>query len=218
MIKVFTGWDEREAIGYGTFIHSVISRASRAVSFTPLHGDQRDGSNAFTYARFEVPRLCDYSGWAIFADGCDMICKGDIAELYDLRDESFAVQVVKHKYKTNGKIKYLGTEMECPNVDYARKNWSSLILWNCEHPANREITNDDIQKFRWLEPSLIGELPMEWNWLVDEYGPKAAKLLHWTQGIPAFHRYRNAYQAEDWLNEHRYSQRGWQNESATLAA
>ena len=157
-----------------------------------------DGSNAFIYSRFLTPFLCDYEGLAVFADG-DMICRADIAELAALYDPTKAVQVVKHDYKTKAAIKYLGNK----NENYPRKNWSSLILWNCGHPANRVLTPQLIQekpgsflhRFSWLDDSLVGALPAEWNWLETEYDPNpGAKLIHYTLGTPCFKDYEKSDQ------------------------
>ena len=219
MIRLFCGWDEREAAGLGVFVNSVVERASEHVAIIPLHGPQRNGSNAFTYVRFDVPRICEYEGWAIFADGSDMVCRADIAELWAMRNPKYAVQVVKHDYTSNAKRKYIGTDMESPNVHYLRKNWSSLILWNCAHPANKVEARNTLfgHQFSWLDDDLIGELPLSWNWLCDEYGdsPKA-KILHWTQGIPGFRHYRHAPMAEVWHAEQEKAHRGMQTESAML--
>lgn len=212
MIRLFTGWDARESIGFGTFCQSVMSRSTSMVSITPLHSEQFDGSNAFTYARYLVPSLCNHTGWAIFADGCDMVCLDDITKLWLLRDPQYAVQVVRHDYKTNAPIKYKGTSMESKNVDYPRKNWSSLMLVNCAHPSMRTIgmtANVTMHQFHWLQDHEIGSLPMEWNWLCDEYGPSQnAKILHWTQGIPGFAWYKQASMADRWWAEHEASQGG----------
>lgn len=161
-----------------------------------------DGSNKFIYSRFLTPYLLNYQGWAIFADG-DMVCNADIAELWALRDESSAVKVVKHNYKTKANKKYLGNK----NEDYPRKNWSSLMLWNCGHPANKVLTPEFIQnqpgsylhRFAWLEDSLIGGLPLEWNWLAIEY-PKnpSAKLIHYTLGTPCFKDYADQSMSIEW--------------------
>jgi len=139
-----------------------------------------DGSNHFIYSRFLIPHLMNYKGWALFLDG-DMILRDDITELWNMRDESKAVMVVKHDYKTRMTEKYLGAK----NENYPRKNWSSVILWNCGHEANRGVTPEFVQnstgaqvhRFTWLDDSLIGELPIVWNWLPDEFGEnKHAKL------------------------------------------
>lgn len=209
MIRLFTGFDQREAIGWHAFTQSVIWHASGPVAIVPLaQGAQRDGSNAFTYARFSVPELCEFEGWAIFVDGADMICTADIAELWKLRDERFAVQVVKHDYRTKHLRKYIGTAMECGNMDYPRKNWSSVILWNCGHKANRILTAENIadqpgsylHRFEWLFDDEIGELPHSWNWLPQEFGVNSqAKLLHFTAGIPSIGAYSRGAHTRDFF-------------------
>jgi hypothetical protein len=123
-----------------------------------------------------------------------------------MRDSSKAVMVVKHDYKTKMKTKYLGSK----NEDYPRKNWSSVILWNCEHKANQVLDPEYVQnstgahlhRFSWLPDHLIGELPKEWNWLPDEFGENEnAKLLHWTLGTPCFFDFSDASMANEWHRE-----------------
>lgn len=210
MIKLFCGFDEREALGYAVFCHSVIRRASRPVEFIPLASmGLPEGTNAFTVSRFLVPWLCDFKGHAIFCDASDMLMQGDIAELDSLFNPDYAVQVVKHPdYRTRHKTKYRGTSMECPNSDYPRKNWASVMLINCEHPTWSYFTPDYLQcspisrqlGFLWTDS--VGELPPEWNSLVDE-GHPPGKLLHWTAGIPGFPAYADAPFAELWHHERR---------------
>jgi lipopolysaccharide biosynthesis glycosyltransferase len=212
MIPLYVGYDPREALIYHVFCQSVIQNSSVPVNFTPLHQDllhvdgQQDGTNAFIYSRYLVPYLQNYEGWAIFVDG-DMIVNEDINELWKLRDESKAVMVVKHDYQTKAKRKYVGTPIENDNVDYPRKNWSSVILFNCSHPSNRRLTPDLIEnaggaflhRFEWLSDDEIGELPKEWNWLELEYdhNPDAC-LYHHTLGSPGFEHYMRSPSAWDW--------------------
>jgi len=204
MIRLFCGYDEREAVGFHVFVSSVIRRASEPVSFTPISEVQTDGSNAFTYARYKVAEMCGFQGWAIFADACDMLCLADIAELWDMQDERFAVQLVKNSYNTRNPIKYLGTTMQCPNVDYPRKNWSSLMLINCAAPEWKLCeTGMKAHLFTGFPDERVGELPSQWNCLVDErQSSDGAKLLHWTAGIPGFDLYKTAERAADWHAEH----------------
>jgi len=213
VIPIFVGYDEREAVAYHTFCESVLSRSSLPVAFTPLAlsalnytETHTDGSNQFIYSRFLVPHLMGYKGFAIFADG-DMVCNADIAELWRMRDPEKAVQVVKHDYKTKHPVKYLGAK----NDDYPRKNWSSLILWNCGHDSNMVLTPDYIERatgktlhrFEHLMDDEIGELPLDWNWLVSEYPQNpAAKLYHYTIGTPCFDEYRECDHAFRWHKEH----------------
>lgn len=221
MIQIFAGYDPREAVGYHTFCASVIEHCSEPVSITPLHlgalqkvysGGHRDGTNAFIYSRFLIPYLMKYRGFAIFMDGADMVVRDDVAELWKLIDPFKAVQVVKHNYKTKHKRKYVGTNMEADNEDYPCKNWSSVMIINCAHYNWRGITPKTVEtmpgaylhRFEFVENRFIGELPMVWNWLADEYGENAyAKLLHWTAGIPAWPKYKDAPMADDWRKYHK---------------
>lgn len=139
-----------------------------------------------------------YEGWAIFADG-DMLCMDDIAKLWALQDDSKAVMVVKHNYQSRFKEKYVGTSLHTCNVSYPRKNWSSVVLWNCSHPANKALTPEyvmsatgrQLHRFEHLKDEEIGELPMEWNWLVTEYEYNPhAKLAHYTLGVPGMKHYQ----------------------------
>jgi len=208
MLRLFCGWDEREAAGFHAFAHSVIEKTTLSVSIIPLRADnQRDGSNRFTYSRFLVPYLCDFQGFALWMDGADMIANADLADLWDLRSGWYAVQVAKHDYKTAHATKYVGTEMETENSDYPRKNWSSVILWDCAHYGNRCLTPEFVtehdgaflHRFAWLPDERIGELSLDWNWLTSEYGTNAnAKVLHFTAGTPNIRAYRSSPHAQLW--------------------
>ncbi len=211
IIKIIVGFDQRESIAYHTFCQSLIERSSVPLSILPLainslknyketHTDQ---SNDFIYSRFLTPYLNDFKGWAIFVDG-DMICQSDIKELWNLRDQTKALMVVKHDYQTKMEIKYLGNK----NENYPRKNWSSVILWNCSHPKHKILTPEFIQnqtgkylhRFSWLNDDEIGEIPKEWNWLAIEYPiNKEAKLIHYTLGTPCFKDYKNTDMADLWF-------------------
>ena len=162
-------------------------------------------SNQFIFSRFLVPWLCGFKGHAIFADG-DMVCREDIAKLWAMRRHDVAVQVVKHDYKTKAGTKYLGQ----PNKDYPRKNWSSVVIFNCAHFHNRALTPEYVEKssgahlhrFEWLDDSMIGELPKEWNWLAEEYEHNdEAKLIHYTLGTPCFKDYADCDHSAEWHQE-----------------
>lgn len=192
-LDIFIGYDPREAIAFHTCVNSIIRHSSKPVSIHPLalnnlpyEGGRKDGSNDFIYSRFLVPYLMNWTGKALYLDG-DMIVRDDVSKLFD-RDMFDAVRVVKHDYKTKHPIKYLGNR----NEDYPRKNWSSVIMWNCGNFHHRKLTPDFVaetegsylHQFKWLKDLWIGELPKQWNWL-DEYGDNPeAKLIHWTLGIP----------------------------------
>lgn len=215
-IPLFAGYDPRESVGYHVFTQSVLENSTAPVAVTPLHlgnlrkvyqGGQRDGTNAFIYSRFLIPYLMGYNGFAIFADGCDMLCRGDIAELWALRDPFKAVQVVKHDYKTKHPRKYIGTSIEAKNADYPKKNQSSLMLINCSHYAWRNITPETVEtapgrymhRLEFVDDRFVGELPKVWNHLVSEYPPNPdAKIVHFTLGIPAFEHYKDCEFSDEW--------------------
>lgn len=214
MIPIFIGYDPRESAAFAVCANSIIRNSSEPVSITPLalgnlghiyqefHGD---GSNQFIYTRFLVPYLKGYNGHAIYLDG-DMVVRGDIAELWAMRSDFKAAQVVKHDYQTKQDKKYLGAK----NENYPRKNWSSVILWNCGHYVNREMTPDrimsmtgaELHRFTWIADGRLGTLPKEWNWLETEYEPNPdAKLIHYTLGAPCFADYADTPQAHYWHEE-----------------
>ena len=212
-IPIFVGYDPREAVAYHVCANSIIRHASCAVAIIPLALNlfkdytetHTDGSNQFIYSRFLVPHLMDYTGHAIFIDG-DMIVRSDSAELWQWRHKQYDVQVVKHNYETCMTEKYLGSK----NENYPRKNWSSVIIWNCESTANKRLTPEFVQRstgaelhrFTWIRDEQIGDLPAEWNWLPDEYGPNInADLLHYTLGAPCFHDFATTPMADDWHHE-----------------
>ena len=213
MIPVFVGYDPREAIAFHVCVNSIIRNSSKPVQIMPLalnlfddyKEEHTDGSNHFIYSRFLVPHLMRYTGHAIYIDG-DMILRDDINKLWELRDATKDVQVVKHDYQTKMTEKYLGSK----NENYPRKNWSSVILWNCQNHPNKKLTPEYIQKssgahlhrFEWIDDERIGELPAEWNWLPDEYGANPdAKLLHYTLGTPSFHEFATTPMGDEWHRE-----------------
>ena len=214
MIPVAIGFDPRETIAYHVLEQSIIDKCSQPVAIIPLASSmlkdfdgQRDGTNAFIYSRFLVSELMDYQGWAVYLDS-DMMFRDDLAKLWEMRDESKAVMVVQHDYHTSNRRKLIGTPMECENSHYPRKNWSSMILWNCGHPQNRILTREFVQespgsvlhRFQWLSDDLIGSIPMEWNHLVGEYPTNYAdtKLVHFTLGAPCFEHYRKCNYSTEW--------------------
>jgi len=218
MIPIFIGYDHREAIAYHVCANSIIRRSSQPVALVPMalnlltdyKEHHTDGSNHFIYSRFLVPHLTDYNGWAIFIDG-DMLVRSDINELWSMKEDDKAVMVVKHKYQTKLTTKYLGSK----NENYPCKNWSSVMLWNCGHPSNKKITPEFVQestgaqlhRFTWLKSELVGQLPIEWNWLPDEYGANpGAKLCHYTLGTPSFHEFAKTPMGDEWHQERIYTE------------
>jgi len=212
MIPLYVGFYPREACVYHVFTQSVIETASDPVQFIPLHSPmlsnfdgQQDGTNAFIFSRYLVPYLQGYDGWALFCDG-DMLVTEDIYKLWSLRDKTKAVQVVKHDYETNHPRKYIGTPLANDNLNYPRKNWSSVMLFNCGHRSNQILTPEFVaeaggpmlHRFQWLNDDEIGELPEDWNHLVGEYEPKHARIYHHTLGSPAFEHYAQCESSKQW--------------------
>lgn len=215
VLKVFIGYDQVESISWHTMAHSIFSQSSIPVAIIPValstlggiyeRSREETQSNEFSFSRFLVPYLSGYSGKAVFFD-CDQMLRTDIAELLNVFEEEpgKAVYVVKHDYQPRDEIKYLGTRQ----YSYPRKNWSSVVLWDCEHPANRTVTPEyvntatpkELHRFLWLSDDEIGTLDIRWNWLVGEYDnpPDDVKNVHWTVGGPYFNEYSHVDFNEEW--------------------
>ncbi len=216
--KIFIGFDKVESVAWHTMVHSIVRQSSTPVAIVPIYTEnlkgiytrQRDEkqSNEFSFTRFLVPYLCDYDGYGIFFD-CDMMLRTDINEIFEtLKSQpDKAVYVVKHDYIPRDKIKYLNAVQYA----YPRKNWSSVVLWNCAHPANKlvtpefvnSVTPQELHRFAWLKDDEIGELDVRWNWLVGEYDnpPSDVKNVHWTVGGPYFLEYQDADFSDEWFKE-----------------
>ena len=214
VLDIYLGYDGKvEPVAYYVCMQSIIEKSSIPVRFTPLALNtlkeytetHTDGSNAFIYSRFLVPYLNNFKGMALFLDG-DMIVRSDVAELLYEFDPNEAVKVVKHSYKTKHPVKYLGAK----NEDYPCKNWSSVVLWNCSHWLNRQLTPKFVQektgkylhRFEWLKypEEQVGKLDETWNHLVGEYEYNPdAKLAHFTLGTPCFKDYQNCDYAQEWF-------------------
>lgn len=158
----------------------------------------------FACSRFLVPHLAG-SGWALFMD-CDMLVRRDLAQLFRIADPTKAVMVVKHNHQPTETVKMDGQAQ----LRYARKNWSSVMLFNCDHPANKslsvEVVNKvpgrDLHRFFWLDDDLIGELSVEWNWLVGHSDPSVdPAIVHFTDGTPAMPGYEACAYADEWNAE-----------------
>lgn len=216
MIRVFIGFDPVETVSYHVLSHSIQTRCSEPVSITPLMLSQLDGvmtrerhdlqSTDFSFSRFLVPHLCGYEGWALFMD-CDMLVLDDMAELWKLRDDNYAVQVVKHDHVPEETTKFLGQ----PQSKYEKKNWSSVMLFNnakCK-ALTQEFVNSgtglELHRFQWLgNDDLIGEIPHRWNHLVgydDKVPVSEVSNLHYTIGGPYFDDYKDTDYAAEWFAE-----------------
>jgi lipopolysaccharide biosynthesis glycosyltransferase len=212
MLRIFIGFDAVETVAYHTLVQSILNHCSEPVSITPIklsmlpeYTRKRlpEQSNEFSFTRFLVPYLCGYEGKALFMD-CDMIFRTDPKEIFGLIEENQSVAVVKHDYIPKNKTKYLGAIQ----YQYPRKNWSSVMLFNCGHEHCKRLTPEFINtadpatlhRFHWTHDDYIGELPVEWNHLVGEYPPnKDAKIVHWTIGGPYFVEYADTEFAGEWI-------------------
>jgi hypothetical protein len=215
VITIYIGYDPRESVAFHTLAHSILRRASVPISIAPLAQSQLRGvyrrtrgpteSTEFSLTRFLVPHLSGFSGWSLFMD-CDMLCRVDIAALMKEteRQADKAVLVCKHDYIPKTQRKFL----DQVQTRYPRKNWSSLMIFNnarCRSLSPEYVNSAsglDLHRFAWIGDGAIGELPLEWNWLVGEYAYNpAAKIVHFTIGGPYFAAYRDCDYAGEWFAE-----------------
>ncbi len=209
-LRVYLGYDPREQKAYSVAESSLERKSTIPVIVTPLNAERlaangllrrptdtrgqrydilsnAPASTEFAISRFAVPFLAQ-TGWALFAD-CDVVFMGDVAELLYLADPKYAVMCVKHGFDN-----LTGSKMDSQQqAPYPRKLWSSVMLWNCDHPANKRLSlvdvnerpGRDLHALYWLHDSEIGELPKEWNWLVGlQPKPEYPKIAHFTLGTP----------------------------------
>ena len=221
-LQIFVGWDSRESTAYHVLCHSLLRHASGPISITPLVQSAlrtkgyyyrergKTESTEFSLTRFLVPFLSEYGGYSIFLD-CDMLCTGDVYDLLRLakadekKNDYRAVWCVKHDYTPKTKLKM----DNCQQTMYPRKNWSSVMVFRnkfCEGLTPQYVNTAsgmDLHRMAWAgEDRNIGSLPVEWNWLVDEYEHNDnAKLYHYTLGGPWFFNHRNCDMANLWHEE-----------------
>jgi hypothetical protein len=165
-------------------------------------------STEFAISRFFTPHLVkstrtnDFENWALFMD-CDIMARGSLHPLFQFADSRYAVMVVKHHHDPDYSVKMDGQAQ----TKYHRKNWSSVMLFNCDHPSNQKLTLDmlntlpgrDLHRFCWLEDHEIGELPPVWNYLVGHTRTKEIpRLVHFTDGIPSMRGYEHCEYADEY--------------------
>lgn len=207
MLKIFIGWDSRfpepaEVLKFSLLKYSSIPLDIRFLNLSELNFNrQLDplASTEFTYTRFLVPHLCGYEGKAIFMDN-DMVCLSDIRELDELDMDSYALRVVKHNYRPRNRTKMYG----CPQTIYPRKNWSSLMIMNCENLTlwTKEIVEKEsgafLHRFQKIADERIGDIPNTWN--VLDHLDERTKLIHYTNGGPWFEQYHDHPHADLWFS------------------
>jgi hypothetical protein len=213
VITVCIGFDPAETVAYHVLCHSIMRHSSVPVRFIPINKrnipefqrGKEDGSTEFSFSRFLTPYLCGYQGQAIFMD-CDMLVRSDISEILNCCDFQHDVFVVKHDYIPKEGKKFLGNTQHV----YPKKNWSSVMVFNCFMPACKRLTPDVVSnesgkylhQFEWSEESRVGSIPKEWNHLVGEYDPSdSAKIAHFTLGTPCFIGYEDQEFADEWQKE-----------------
>lgn len=228
--RVYMGFDSREVDAYHVAGSSIIARSTVPVLVLPVMLDRLadagmigrhrlrwvDGrlwdevsqsfcSTEFAVTRFLVP-LVGLSGWVLFCD-CDVVFLADVAELLALADDRYAVMCVQHDYTPSSEVK-MDAQVQ---ARYPRKNWSSVMLVNCDHPGNRRLTlgmidtarGRELHGFAWLHDNEIGALPARWNWLVGEQ-PKPADpaIAHFTLGGPWLPNWTPREHDDIWTDEH----------------
>lgn len=226
--QIYIGWDPRESAAYAVARHSVKRHLTQPLPVLPLAlaDVMRDGlytrpmenrngvlwdlisdapmSTEHACARFLVPHLAK-TGWALFMDG-DTLARDNLARVFEDLDPAKAVYCVKHRHEPVAKTKMDGQIQTA----YARKNWSSVMVFNCDHPANRALTLDlintapgrDLHRFCWLKDDLIGELDAAWNFLVGHSDPAIEpKIVHFTSGLPDMAGYEGVPYADEWRAE-----------------
>lgn len=185
--------------------------------------DDFDGSisTEFAISRFLTPHLHGDSGLALFMD-CDMLVRDNLSKLFQYcasQRSEYAVWCVKHDYAPSETTKMDG-QMQ---TRYARKNWSSVMVFNCAHPSNKRLTIDlinsapgrDLHAFCWLEDHEIGELDPRWNVLVGHTkGVTLPGILHYTSGGPWFRGFEDVPYADDWNKAHQM----WASRSLEIPA
>lgn len=214
-LSVWIGFDPREAACFAVARASVHKCSPQPIKVTGLVLDdlrrrglytrpteRRDGklwdaisrsnmSTEFAISRFLTPHLAG-RGLALFVD-CDVLFRVNVLEIFALADPTKAVSVVKHTHVPTSDTK-MDDQVQ---TAYRRKNWSSVMLFNCDHPANRRLTPDVVNSFPglnlhelcWLKDDEVGELPQRFNYLVNYTrlpdGEEPA-VVHWTDGAPCF--------------------------------
>ena len=214
-LRIFIGWDSREEQAYDVCVKSLEKYASESLDIRPIKREDlmernlytreqpEAGSVEFTYTRFLVPFLSNYNGWSLFID-CDFLFTKDVAELFAHANDDYALMCVKHDYVPKNATKMDGQKQ----VSYPRKNWSSCVLWNCDHPSNKALTPEVastetgayLHRFQFLTDDLIGEIPLEWNWLEGEYDKPETPpaVVHFTNGGPWFENWQDVDYADLW--------------------
>ena len=233
-MKVFIGWDAGEMKAHTVACYSLQAHARTHHDVRRLALDELQAKGLYTrgtlrgergqlwdvvseapmstghaIARFFVPMLCGYEGWALFTDG-DVLFRDDIGTLMDYADEKYAVCVVKHPPMPESAEKKDGHVQTA----YPRKNWSSVMLFNNAHPSNQALWKTvlnqwpgrDLHAFKWLTDDQIGTLPARYNWLVNVSAPEPdPAIVHYTLGTPDLAGHEHDPFADEWRITAKYA-------------
>lgn len=209
--KIFIGYDARESVASYVCADSILQHTEHPISFTFLklenltecYDRPRDTNQStdFAFSRFLTPYLSGYQGWSLFVD-CDFVFTDDVRRIFDCMNDQKSVLVCQHSYTPKTKTKFLGQNQ----TNYPRKNWSSLMLFNnskCKALTPEKVcgeTGKYLHQFEWTRDELIGELPLDWNFLVGEYSRpnKLPRGIHYTLGGPYFSEYRRCDFSSEW--------------------
>lgn len=223
--NIFIGFDERESHVYNLCEFSMRQHSKSKLNIHPLnhkelrdegffdrgwriHGqtgqyvderEERPFSTQFAFTRFLVPSICKargIKGNAMFVD-CDFIFKDDIAKLFDeVEAQPLApLYTVHHDYTSKNQVKM----DNCEQKNYNRKLWSSLMVFNVNHPYNDDINPSEVNirsglwlhNFLWIpRDQPIGEISERWNFIPNHSEPRVNKkdigAIHYTEGGPWF--------------------------------
>lgn len=224
-MKIFIGYDEQFKDNIDVQIHSILKHTKHKVDIhllklTELSNilwrkkeENQTTDSAFT--RWLVPYLSNYEGWSLYMDS-DMLCRSDIQEVFNLKQDSKHVMVVKTNFYHSQKKKFNDKKQ----LNYERKNWSSFILFNnkkCDILSLDYVNRAkglDLHQFKWLNDNQIGDLPKEWNYLVEIDQTKIdAKNVHWTLGGPWFTDKKYVEYSEEWKKTKLYLQKNLPNQN-----
>ena len=212
-VKLFIGHDTKQSSICDTCRLSVEDNSNIEIDVIHLSAmqskglfwrEQAVGSTEFAFTRFLAPFLKGFYGYAIFCDS-DFIWNSDPLELLDIVDSKNAVSVVKHNI-TKDQIKPVKMDGQKQSW-YPKKNWSSLMVFNCDHPFTKRLTPTTVSEspagylheFDWCEENAIGSIPHTYNYLVGYYNDLTEpKAIHYTDGGPWHPGYENVEFADRW--------------------
>jgi hypothetical protein len=211
-IRVFVGADRSQKLAIDVLAYSIKRNTTANVEVVPMvdldvplprdpRNHQRTG---FSFSRFCIPNLCDYTGRAIYMDA-DMQVFKDISTLWSLPFNG-------HRVLVQESVKYTDVSLNKENAPSTRKKQSAVMLIDCENLDwdVREIVRGlDEEHYTYSQlmdemcivpDELVGyRVPFEWNSL--EHFDESTCLIHYTDmGTQPWVSTRNA-NGEIWFAE-----------------